>query len=841
MIGSRRISRRGCPSTHSSICVKRCAFCTVRRSGRQPQRLAEARARVALDELISSIIVLKRRQRERATEQTIALPRAQQLGRVLLKRLGFELTGAQRRVTREVLLGLERTTPMLRLIQGDVGSGKTIIAAFAAIRAAEHGCQTAIMAPTEILAEQHFLNFSSWLEPLGIPVRSLTGRMAAADRARGDAEIRGGDALVVVGTHALFQKDVEFARLGLVIIDEQHRFGVHQRMALRSKGALPHQLVMTATPIPRTLTMALYADMDVSVIDELPPGRHPVETHVVSDARRAEVIARIAQACSQGRQAYWVCTLIEESDALDFRAAETTAAELTAALPGLSVGLLHGRLSSREKASVMEQFKAGRIELLVATTVVEVGVDVPNATLIVIDNPERLGLAQLHQLRGRVGRGPQLSRCILLYKAPLGAQSQARLKVLRESNDGFRIAEEDLRLRGPGDVLGTRQTGEQQFRVADLTVDAHLVARAADIAERIAQSQPAHRRSNDRNVVAGQRRLHERLIFKLRYELRAIGKVLARSCSTSRFVRGSADFDHLEVFFADATFGTDEIVGDVLPRSARGDAFILVSLGFVVDPAANDTLPFPHLCALTWVQSQGEVRYLREPENANDRAARRVLAMRSRQLVPYNCARDACVKNRVNAVTSLSQRLPLYLRLMRFDRPVGTLLLLWPTLAALWIASNGRPSLSLVVIFTLGTIVMRAAGCVINDYADRRSRRACRANPSTTIGAKADRRGRRADPVCGPARGCPGARVVSESPDAMARVRRRRNRHAVPVHETLDASAAGRPRRRIQLGNPHGIRRDRRAPDRRRMADVHRERVLDRRVRHHLCDGRPRR
>ncbi len=458
--------------------------------GATAEGLAEARARVALDELISSIIVLKRRQRERASEQTIALPRAQQLGRVLLKRLGFELTLAQRRVTREVLLGLERTTPMLRLIQGDVGSGKTIVAAFAAIRAAEHGCQTAIMAPTEILAEQHFLNFSSWLEPLGIPVRSLTGRMAAPDRARGDAEIRGGDALVVVGTHALFQKSVEFARLGLVIIDEQHRFGVHQRMALRSKGALPHQLVMTATPIPRTLTMALYADMDVSVIDELPPGRHPVETHVVSDARRAEVIARIAQACSQGRQAYWVCTLIEESDALDFRAAETTAAELKSALPGLSIGLLHGRLSSREKASVMEQFKAGGIELLVATTVVEVGVDVPNATLIVIDNPERLGLAQLHQLRGRVGRGPQLSRCILLYKAPLGAQSQARLKVLRESNDGFRIAEEDLRLRGPGDVLGTRQTGEQQFRVADLTVDAHLVARAADIAERIAQSQP---------------------------------------------------------------------------------------------------------------------------------------------------------------------------------------------------------------------------------------------------------------------------------------------------------------------------------------------------------------
>jgi ATP-dependent DNA helicase RecG len=457
--------------------------------GTTPAALADARTRVALDELIASIIVLKRRQRERATEKTLALPRARQLGRVLLKQLGFELTAAQRRVTREVLLGLERTTPMLRLIQGDVGSGKTVIAAFASIRAAEHGCQTAIMAPTEILAEQHFLNFSSWLEPLGISVRSLTGRMPAAQRALGYSEIRNGDALVVVGTHALFQKDVEFARLALVIIDEQHRFGVHQRMALRSKGALPHQLVMTATPIPRTLTMALYADMEVSVIDELPPGRHPVETHLVSDTRRTEVVARIALACAQGRQAYWVCTLIEESDALDFRAAETTAAELTAALPGLSIGLLHGRLSSRDKAAVMEQFKAGRIELLVATTVVEVGVDVPNATLIVIDNPERLGLAQLHQLRGRVGRGMEHSRCILLYKAPLGAQSQARLKVLRESNDGFRIAEEDLRIRGPGDLLGTRQTGEQQFRVADLAVDAALIPRAADLAERIAQSQ----------------------------------------------------------------------------------------------------------------------------------------------------------------------------------------------------------------------------------------------------------------------------------------------------------------------------------------------------------------
>jgi ATP-dependent DNA helicase RecG len=459
-------------------------------AGATAEQLSAARSRVALDELISNIIVLKRRERERLAERTTALPRAQQLGRMLLQRLGFELTGAQRRVTREVLLDLEQSTPMLRLIQGDVGSGKTVIAAFAAIRAAEHGCQTAIMAPTEILAEQHHLNFSNWLEPLGIPVRLLTGRMTAAERSRERAAIAAGDALVVVGTHALFQRDVEFAQLALVIIDEQHRFGVHQRMALRSKGVLPHQLIMTATPIPRTLTMALYADMNVSVIDEMPPGRQPIETLVVSDARRSEVVARIAQACSLGQQAYWVCTLIEESDSLDFRAAETTAAELAAALPQLEVGLLHGRLGGREKADVMQHFKAGDIDLLVATTVVEVGVDVPNASLMVIENPERLGLAQLHQLRGRVGRGSTASRCILMYKPPLGALSRARLSVMRDTSDGFRIAEEDLKQRGPGDVLGTRQTGEQQYRVADLTRDAHLVSRAADIASRIAQTRP---------------------------------------------------------------------------------------------------------------------------------------------------------------------------------------------------------------------------------------------------------------------------------------------------------------------------------------------------------------
>ena len=452
--------------------------------------LDAARARIAIDELISNLIVLKRHKRERESERTMALPRSQQLGRTLLKRLGFELTGAQRRVLRDVLLDLERDVPTLRLIQGDVGSGKTVVAAFAAIRAAEQGCQAAIMAPTEILAEQHYLNFSGWLEPLGISVRLLTGQMSAAERTRTRATIANGDALVVVGTHALFQSDVEFSKLALIIIDEQHRFGVHQRMALRSKGVLPHQLVMTATPIPRTLSMTLYADMDVSVIDELPPGRQPIDTLVVGDTRRDEIVARIADACAHGRQAYWVCTLIEESDALDCRAAETTANELARALPKLSVGLLHGRLSSRDKAAVMDRFKSGEIDLLVATTVVEVGVDVPNATLMVIENPERLGLAQLHQLRGRVGRGHERSHCVLLYKAPLSAQGRARLTVMRETNDGFRIAEEDLKLRGPGDVLGTRQTGEQQFRAVDLLTDAHWVPIAADIATRIVATRP---------------------------------------------------------------------------------------------------------------------------------------------------------------------------------------------------------------------------------------------------------------------------------------------------------------------------------------------------------------
>jgi ATP-dependent DNA helicase RecG len=430
---------------------------------------------LARDELTAYYLVMRRRQAQRARQGTRPLPSAQQLGRQLLKRLGFRLTGAQRRVLTEVLEDLAKGEPMLRLIQGDVGSGKTVIAAFAAIRASEHGAQTALMAPTEILAEQHYLNFLEWLAPLGIEVVHLTGSQSAAQRREALHAIESGRALVAVGTHALFQRQVSFPALALTIVDEQHRFGVHQRMALRAKGLLPHQLVMTATPIPRTLTMTLYADMDVSVIDELPKGRQPIDTLVLSAERREEVIERLRERLEEGEQAYWVCPLIEESEQLNAVALETLAPELEAALPDAVVGMLHGRMASAEKAAVMGRFKSGELDVLAATTVVEVGVDVPNATLMVIENPERMGLSQLHQLRGRVGRGPRRSRCILLYGSGVSEQGRTRLKVMRESQDGFYIAEQDLALRGPGDLLGTRQTGEQQFRVADLSRHAHLI------------------------------------------------------------------------------------------------------------------------------------------------------------------------------------------------------------------------------------------------------------------------------------------------------------------------------------------------------------------------------
>lgn len=440
--------------------------------------IESARVQIALDELTAYYLVMRHRQAERAGQSAIALPQAQHLGVELLQNLGFELTGAQRRVVREVLEGLALEKPMLRLLQGDVGSGKTVIAAFAAIRASEHAAQTALMAPTEILAEQHYLNFSQWLTPLGIEVVLLTGSQAARERSAAREAIANGTALVAVGTHALFQDQVEFQHLALTIVDEQHRFGVHQRMALRAKGTTPHQLVMTATPIPRTLTMALYADMEVSILDELPAGRLPIETRVIADTRRAEVITRVAQLLTSGQQVYWVCPLIDDSEQLPLRSVEATAKLLNRALPQAQIGVLHGRVKSSEKAEIMAHFKDARLQLLVATTVIEVGVDVPNATLMVIENPERMGLAQLHQLRGRVGRGSVQSHCVLLYKNPLSAVGKARLQVVRDSQDGFYIAEQDLQLRGPGELLGARQTGEQQFRIADLFVHSHMIPQA---------------------------------------------------------------------------------------------------------------------------------------------------------------------------------------------------------------------------------------------------------------------------------------------------------------------------------------------------------------------------
>jgi ATP-dependent DNA helicase RecG len=395
------------------------------------------------------------------------------------KSFGFTLTDAQQRVAGEVAADLMKRQPSLRLIQGDVGSGKTVIAALASVHAFGNNFQTALMAPTELLAEQHFINLSNWLAPLGIKTAWLSGRVTGKKRHEELSRILSGDAAVIIGTHALFQKDVEFRNLGLVIVDEQHKFGVHQRLALREKGSAgstsPHQLVMTATPIPRTLSMSMYADMDVSVIDELPPGRTPVTTTVMSDEKRDSVITRVADACAAGRQVYWVCTLIEESEALQCQAAEVTAQELQELLQEVKVGLVHGRMTPTAKTDVMNQFKSKQLDLLVATTVIEVGVDVPNASLMVIENSERLGLAQLHQLRGRIGRGTTDSHCVLLYRKPLGKLSKERLEVMRQSNDGFFIAERDLEIRGPGELLGARQSGAMQFRIADLLRDQEML------------------------------------------------------------------------------------------------------------------------------------------------------------------------------------------------------------------------------------------------------------------------------------------------------------------------------------------------------------------------------
>ena len=446
-----------------------------------------ATRRLALEELLAHQLSLREVRLRIQADGAPELPSGRSLQTRFLAQLPFALTGAQRRVLEEIALDLARPAPMLRLVQGDVGSGKTVVAAMAALSALAGNCQAAMMAPTEILAEQHYRAFKAWFEPLGIEVAWLAGKLKGKARLDAKAAIADGRARMVVGTHALFQDDVHFQCLGLAIIDEQHRFGGHQRLALREKGEAggltPHQLIMTATPIPRTLAMSAYADLDVSVIDELPPGRTPVKTVVVSDERRPEVVERIRNACRDGRQAYWVCTLIEESEALQCQAAEVTRDELTQALPELAIGLIHGRMKAAEKAEVMEAFKAGELDLLVATTVIEVGVDVPNASLMIIENPERLGLSQLHQLRGRVGRGSTESFCVLLYHPPLSKSSRERLGVMRETTDGFRIAEKDLEIRGPGEVLGTRQTGLAQMKIADLERDADQLERVTALAQ----------------------------------------------------------------------------------------------------------------------------------------------------------------------------------------------------------------------------------------------------------------------------------------------------------------------------------------------------------------------
>ncbi|WP_151981248.1 ATP-dependent DNA helicase RecG [Acinetobacter guerrae] len=461
------------------------------------QQLAQgshpAQQRLIFEELVAHQVSLLTR---RAYIRQIASPRfspSQTLAKALLAGLPFEMTQAQKRVSKEIVTDLKQNKPMLRLVQGDVGAGKTLVAALAACHTLEAQWQVALMAPTEILAEQHYLNFKRWFEPLGIRVAWLSGKQKGKARSQAELSIKTGEAQLVIGTHALFQDNVEFAKLGLVIIDEQHRFGVDQRLALRNKGSdqlTPHQLVMTATPIPRTLAMSAYGDLDTSIIDELPPGRTPIQTVTVPLDRREQVLNRIASNCREGKQAYWVCTLVEQSETLDAQAAEATYQEMKERFPELNIGLVHGKMKADEKQSVMQAFKDNQLQLLIATTVIEVGVDVPNASIMVIENAERLGLSQLHQLRGRVGRGATASFCALLYKSPLSQNGHERLSILRESNDGFVIAEKDLEIRGPGELLGTKQTGDMGFRVARLERDDHLLTQAHYVAEQVLKNYP---------------------------------------------------------------------------------------------------------------------------------------------------------------------------------------------------------------------------------------------------------------------------------------------------------------------------------------------------------------
>lgn len=457
-----------------------------------------AQRRLALEELLAHHLSLRRQRIAQQAHKAPAL-KGLALAERLRKALPFALTGAQQRVFAQIRADLAKPSPMLRLVQGDVGSGKTVVAAMAAMIAVHAGRQAALMAPTELLAEQHLNNLRGWLEPLDVRVAWLAGKVTGRARAKVLEQVASGEAQVVVGTHALMQEGVAFRDLALAIVDEQHRFGVHQRLALRDKGAggevganaiVPHQLVMTATPIPRTLAMAAYADLDVSAIDELPPGRTPVQTVALSEERRPELVERIRGACAEGRQAYWVCTLIDDSDEVVAQAAQTTFEELSRQLAELRVGLVHGRMKAGEKQATMRAFKDGDIDLLVATTVIEVGVDVPNASLMIVENAERLGLAQLHQLRGRVGRGRAASSCVLLYRAPLSGLARQRLETMRQTHDGFVIAEKDLELRGPGELLGTRQTGLAGFRVADLARDADLLPQVQALGERLLADAP---------------------------------------------------------------------------------------------------------------------------------------------------------------------------------------------------------------------------------------------------------------------------------------------------------------------------------------------------------------
>jgi len=459
------------------------------RSGQHP-----AIRRLALEEMLAHHLSLQRQRIALRSHGALAIKGKGAYQKKLLAALPYKLTNAQQRVFAEVSRDMHEPVPMLRLVQGDVGSGKTVVAALSALRAIESGKQVALMAPTELLAEQHLANFRVWFEPLGIKVMWLAGKVTGKARAAALAQLASGEAQMIIGTHALMQEKVIFHSLALVIVDEQHRFGVHQRLALRDKGIdgelVPHQLIMTATPIPRTLAMSAYADLDVSVIDEMPPGRTPVQTVAISAERRDEVTERIRAACKEGKQVYWVCTLIDESEEVQAQSAQSTFEQLQLSLLGIRIALLHGRMKPVDKQSVMAKFKAGELDLLVATTVIEVGVDVPNASLMVIENAERLGLAQLHQLRGRVGRGAQASSCVLLYKSPLSQMARERLDVMRRTTDGFVIAEKDLELRGPGELLGTRQTGIAGFRIADLSRDAALLPTVHRVAQTLLQENP---------------------------------------------------------------------------------------------------------------------------------------------------------------------------------------------------------------------------------------------------------------------------------------------------------------------------------------------------------------